>query len=331
MYRQPLKPIAILGAGSWGTALALYLARCGQEVRIWSIESAEITAMLTEKANNRYLPGYSLPISKQIHPTVDLAEALDNVDDIMMVVPSVGFRQTLLFIKPLIRPSVRIICATKGLDLETGQLLNQVTEDILGTEHPFAVFSGPSFAREVASGLPTTVVIASHHQDYILEVMERFNSTLFRLYPSDDVIGVEVGGVVKNVIAIATGISDGMGFGANARSALITHGLAEMIRLGVALGGKEKTFLGLAGLGDLVLTCTDHQSRNLRLGIKLGEGCDLKDAMHAIGQVVEGKRNAELLANLAQRLGVHMPICKTVWRILHGQCRATDVVEQLLF
>lgn len=253
---QPVRPIAILGAGSWGTALALYLSRRGQTVKIWSVEPAEIEAMLKEKANNRFLPGFTLP--ETIQPTADLAQAVKDVDDIVIVVPSAGFRSTLTLLKPILSSKARIICASKGLDTETGQLLGDIAEEILGKKHLFAVLSGPSFAREVAAGLPCAVVIASHDKHLLSDLTARFNSPLFRIYTSDDVTGVEFGGVAKNVIAIATGISDGMELGANARSALITRGLAEIIRLGKALGGKLETFVGLSGLGDLILTCSDN-------------------------------------------------------------------------
>ncbi|MBX3709844.1 MAG: NAD(P)-dependent glycerol-3-phosphate dehydrogenase [Gammaproteobacteria bacterium] len=328
MQAQPLKPITILGTGSWGTALALYLARRNQVVNMWSIEPSEITAMLSDRANNRYMPGFSLPDC--IRPTANLAEAVQDVDDIIVVVPSVGFRQTLTLLRSYLKPTQQIICATKGLDAETGQLLSEVSEEVLGNDYPFAVLSGPSFAREVAAGLPCAVVIASHHTELLSELSQRFNSSLFHIYTSYDVIGVEIGGVAKNVIAIATGIFDGMELGANARSALITHGLAEIIRLGTALGGQLETFIGLAGLGDLILTCSDNQSRNRRLGLAIGRGQNIQEAEREVGQVVEGKRNAELIAKLAKRHGVDMPICNTIWQILRGTCTAKEAMDILL-
>lgn len=325
---QQLKPITILGAGSWGTAIALYLARRGQTVRIWSIEKSEIDAMLADNANNRYMPGFNLPDS--LHPMADLAEAVQGVDDVMVVVPSAGFRHTLTLLKPLIGQHVRITCAAKGLDTETGQLLGNVAEEIMGKERPFAVLSGPSFAREVAAGLPCAVVIASHHKTLAAELKQRFNSPIFRIYTSNDVTGVEVGGLAKNVIAIATGISDGMELGSNARSALITRGLAEIIRLGTALGGKTETFIGLSGLGDLILTCSDNQSRNRRLGLAIGKGQDIAAAEREIGQVVEGKRNAELVSKLAKKHGIDMPICEIMWQILQGKLQAKEAIDILL-
>lgn len=328
MAGQTLKPITILGAGSWGTALALTLARRGQTVRLWSYEISEIAALLAERANNRYLPGFPFP--ECIIPTANLAEAVKDIDDILVVVPSIGFRDTITILKPLIDDHVRITSATKGLDEETGELPNEMVEDVLGKNRSFAVLSGPSFAREVAAGLPAAVVIAGKDKTMVNDLTERFNCAHFRVYPSDDIVGVELGGVVKNVIAIATGISDGMELGANARSALITRGLAEIIRLGTAMGGKIETFIGLSGMGDLILTCSDNQSRNRRMGLALGQGKGIAEAEAAIGQVVEGKRNAELILHLAERYNVEMPICQAVWDILQGKLATKDGADRLL-
>jgi glycerol-3-phosphate dehydrogenase (NAD(P)+) len=325
---KPLKPITIVGAGSWGTALALYLARRDQHVRLWSIDQSEVQAMLNDQANQRYLPGFTFPTC--LEPVIDLTEAVQGVEDVLVVVPSIGFRNTLSLLKPLVGPNVRIICATKGLDAETGQLLSEIVEEILGKNCKFAILSGPSFAREVAAGLPCAVVIASNDNALLAELSQRFNSSIFRIYTSNDVVGVEFGGVAKNVIAIATGISDGMELGANARSALITRGLAEISRLGLALGGKLETFVGLSGLGDLILTCSDNQSRNRRLGLAIGKGRNIQEAEKEIGQVVEGKRNAELVLKLAQQHGISMPICETMVLILEGQLSAQEAMQSLL-
>lgn len=328
MDGQRFKPITLLGAGSWGTALGLYLSRRGQTVRVWSIETTEINAMQTERENTRYLPGYPLPDC--FHPIADIKEAVSGVDDILVVVPSVGFRQTLLTIKPLIQPSTRIICATKGLDMERGQLLSEVVADVLGDAYPFAMISGPSFAKEVAAGMPTAVTIASQNTALLKDLTDRFTSDIFQVDLSDDITGVEIGGVIKNVIAIATGISDGLGYGANTRSAIITRGLAEIMRLGVVLGGKKETFLGLSGLGDLILTCSDNQSRNKRLGLALGKGQDIKAAEKEIGQAIEGKRNAELVVKLAKQHNIAMPVSETVWEVLQGKLQANEVIPRLL-
>lgn len=322
------KPIAVLGAGSWGTALALYLSRRGQFVRIWSIEAAEISAMRLEKANNRYLPGIVLP--DLIFPTASLEEAVKDIDSVIMAVPSVGYWDTLKSLKQFITPKTIIINASKGLDAKRGQFPNEMVETALGKNIKFAVLSGPSFAREVADGLPCAVVIASTHKNLLNSLVQRFDSPIFRVQTSNDVIGVEIGGIVKNVIAIATGLADGMALGANTRSALITFGLQEIIRFGTALGGKIKTFVGLSGIGDLMLTCMDNQSRNRRLGLLIGQGRSIEDAEREIGQAVEGKRNAELIVKLAKRYHVQMPICEAISKLLQGKVSAKEVM-QLVF
>lgn len=314
MTTKPQNPIAILGAGAWGSALALYLARRGQTVHLWSIEVPQVKAMIAERTNNQYLPGHPFP--NTIHPTDNIAEAVKTTHDILIAVPSVGYRDTLTLLKPLISDSHRFLCVTKGMDMETGQLLHATMREILGPKHPYAVLSGPSFAKEVADGLPTAVVIASHDQAFAQDLKERFFGPLLHIDLSTDVIGVEIGGIVKNVMAIAVGMLDGMNLGANARSTLITRGLNEMITLGVAVGGHTKTFEGLSGLGDLILTCTDNLSRNRRFGLALGKGADKDHAEREIGQVVEGKRNAELIVQLARQHSIHLTICETVLGIL---------------
>lgn len=324
---KKFKPIAILGAGSWGTALALHLSKQGQKVHLWSFDSNEIIALSNDRMNKQFLPGF--PFTDLIHPIAELSEALLEVEDIIMAVPSHGYRNTLKLLKPLMTPSMRITNVSKGLDAESGQLLNAIVEEVLGKDCQFAILSGPSFAREVAAGLMTSVVIASKHRKFKNDLMKRFNSENFRTYPSDDVIGVELGGVIKNILAIAIGLSDGMQLGANFRSALLTHGLAETLQLGVALGGKPKTFIGLAGLGDLILTSLDDQSRNRRLGLKLGQGINPKAAEHEIGQAVEGKRNAELIVKLAQQHNVSMPICESVHKILQGEITTKEAIEKM--
>lgn len=328
MNNPNLKPIAVLGAGSWGTALALYLSRLGQPVRLWAHDRDSIQTMQTERVNRRYLPDFTFPDC--LEPVVDLTKALSDVQDILIAVPSSAFHELLIKLKPLLSSNARIVWATKGLDPETGQLLHDVALEVLGKNHAYAVISGPSFAKEVAAGLPTAVVIACQNNAFADDLVKRFNSTLFRVYSTKDIIGVETGGIVKNVLAIATGISDGMNFGANARSALITRGLAEMTRLGLALGGQAETFVGLSGIGDLVLTCTDNQSRNRRFGLALGLGKQSEEAEREIGQVVEGKRNAELIIQLAKKYSINMPIVEAVWDILSNKFTAVEAMRQLL-
>lgn len=322
------KPIAILGAGSWGTALALYLSRRGREVRIWSVDASEIEAMLAEGCNNRFMPGFNFP--SELKPTLQLNDALDGVDDVIVVVPSVGFKNVLTALKPHLHSHLHVICASKGLDSETGELLGDMARHVLGDTVHFAVLSGPSFAREVAAGLPTAVVIASKDPTLAQSLKEQFDSDIFHIDISDDVVGVEVGGVVKNVIAIATGIVDGLQLGSNTRSAVMTRGINEIARLGVALGARYETFMGLAGLGDLILTCSDDQSRNRRLGLAIGKGKAIQEAEKEIGQVVEGKRNAESVALLAEHHKVDMPVCRTVLDILQGRIKASEAIRQLL-
>jgi glycerol-3-phosphate dehydrogenase (NAD(P)+) len=319
---------AILGAGSWGTALALHLSRLGQPVQLWTMDAEHAAAMQAERENKRYLPALTFPPA--LHPTADLHRAVFEVRDILIAVPSAGFRSTLTQLKPFLRPDARIYSATKGLDDKTGQLLHEVVEEIVNNTYPYAVLSGPSFAREVAIGLPTAVVIASRDPVFGKDLSNRFNSTTFRVYLSSDITGVEICGSIKNVLAIATGISDGMGFGANARSALITRGLAEVVRLGLALGGQLETFMGLAGMGDIILTCTDNQSRNRRFGLALCKGLNTSDAAREIGQVIEGQRNAELIMQLAVKHRIEMPITAAVCGVLQGQLSPQEAMQDLL-
>ncbi|MEO7558061.1 MAG: NAD(P)H-dependent glycerol-3-phosphate dehydrogenase, partial [Gammaproteobacteria bacterium] len=252
-------PIAVLGAGSWGTALALLLARNGQSVVLWGRDAAFMAQLASARTNARFLPGLHFPAALQI--SSDLQHVFAPSPDILLAVPSHGFRETLQIIKPHINSSACVAWATKGFDPGSGRLLHRIAAELLGDNQPVAVISGPTFAREVASGAPTAVTVGSQFPGCAKALAARLHNDSFRAYTSDDITGVEVGGAVKNVLAIAAGIADGLGLGANTRAALITRGLAEMMRLGVALGGQRETMMGLAGLGDLVLTCTDDQSR----------------------------------------------------------------------
>lgn len=321
-------PIAVLGAGSWGTALALLLARNGQRVRLWGRDKTIMHAAAQQRRNPRYLSDLTLPDS--LEPTSDLAYAVGAARDILVTVPSSAFRSTLQIIKPLLCGDARVLWATKGLEQGSCGLLHQVVADVLGNAIPTAVISGPSFASEVAHGLPTAVTVASLDSVFAQDIVRAFHSRTFRAYTTDDVIGVEIGGALKNVLAIAAGISDGLGFGANARSALITRGLAEMVRLGVALGGRRETLMGLSGLGDLILTCTDNQSRNRRLGLTLGQGKTLEHALQSIDQVVEGVQTAREVYELARSHGVDMPIANQVYAVLYASLTPRDAVSLLL-
>ncbi|MDX3773215.1 NAD(P)H-dependent glycerol-3-phosphate dehydrogenase [Chromatiaceae bacterium AAb-1] len=308
--------ITVLGAGSYGTALAICLARNGNVITLWGRSEDDMTQMAQQRVNSRYLPEIRLPDTLQV--TADLAAAVSACRDILLVVPSHAFADTLHQIKPYLAEDARVAWATKGLEPETGRLLQDVAREILGDKVSLAVFSGPTFAREMASGLPTAISLSSTDPDFIRELSDLLHcAKSFRVYTNADFIGVQLGGAVKNVIAIGAGMADGIGFGANARTALITRGLAEMSRLGAALGAQKETFMGMAGLGDLVLTCTDNQSRNRRFGLLLGQGKAVDEAMKSIGQVVEGYRNAKEVFNLAQRVGVEMPITEQIYKVLY--------------
>lgn len=263
-------PVAVLGAGSWGTALAIQFARSGRPTRLWGRDSARLAAMAQGRRNDRYLAAGIFPQS--LTPEPELAAALRGACDVLIAVPSHAFRTLLGAVAPLLTPEIRLAWATKGFELPSGLLPHQVAREVLGPARAVAVLSGPTFAREVGAGLPTAMTIASTDAAFAKALAQDLSSTQFRAYTSTDIAGVEVGGAVKNVLAVGAGLSDGLGFGANTRVALITRGLAEMMRLGVALGAQRDTFMGLAGLGDLVLTCTDDQSRNRRFGLELAAG-----------------------------------------------------------
>jgi glycerol-3-phosphate dehydrogenase (NAD(P)+) len=309
-----LNPMAVIGAGSWGTALAIQCARAGHPTRLWGRDAALVESMRVARRNARYLPDAEFPPS--LEPVADLSEALAGVRDALVAVPSHAFRATLLRIEPLLGAQARIAWASKGFEMSTGLLPHEVAREVFGPR-PGAVLSGPTFAREVGAGLPTAMTVASRDADFAKELALRLSGPEFRAYTQSDIIGVEVGGAVKNVIAIGSGIADGMGFGANTRVALITRGLAEMTRLGLRLGAQRDTFMGLAALGDLVLTCTDDQSRNRRLGLALGRGQSPEEALREIGQVVEGVTAASAVRKVAERVGVEMPICLEVHRVMH--------------
>jgi glycerol-3-phosphate dehydrogenase (NAD(P)+) len=321
-------PITVLGAGSWGTALAIQFARAGKPTRLWGRDAAQLADMRSARRNRRYLPDAPFPDALQIADTLDAA--LADVSDVLVAVPSSGFRPMLSELALRLTPDVRIAWATKGFELGTGLLPHQVAYEVLGIRYTTAVLSGPTFAKEVGAGLPTAMVVASADDAFAMRVADDLASPGFRTYVSTDIVGVEIGGAVKNVIAIGAGLSDGLGFGANMRVALITRGLAEMTRLGVALGARERTFMGLAGLGDLVLTSTDDQSRNRRCGLALARGLSANEAMREIGQVVEGYHAARVLRNVALRLQLDLPICEGLCRILFDGADAREVVRELM-
>jgi len=320
-------PVAVLGAGSWGTALAIQLARSGP-VRLWGRDPALLLAMSKARENTRYLPGIRLPDYLSVEP--DLVAALSGADDVLVVVPSHALRETLWRIAPMLQSNRRVAYACKGFDPESGQLPHQVAAEVFGDDISVAALSGPTFATEVAAGLPTAIVAASSDATFAADLVSALHGDRFRAYTSDDLVGVEVGGAVKNVIALAAGMGDGLGFGANARAALITRGLAEIVRLGTVLGGRQETFLGLTGIGDLVLTCTDDQSRNRRLGLALARGETRDRAQEVIQQVTEGVSAAREVMRLAQQHQVDMPICEQVHAVLFEGRTPMDAFAALM-
>lgn len=321
--------ITVLGAGSWGTALAVQFARTGRPTVLWGRAEDEPERLARERCNQRYLPDVEFPPALAVEP--DLAKAVAASEDILVVVPSSALRAVLTQLKPLLQPGARVAWATKGFELATGKLPHQVALEVLGPDIPVAVLSGPTFAREVGAGkLPTAIAVASPNEKFARELAHSLTTPTFRAYLQPDIIGVEVGAAVKNVIAIAAGAADGLGFGANTRVFLITRGLAEMVRLGMALGAQRETFMGLAGLGDLVLTCTDNQSRNRRFGMAVAQGKTAAEAMREIGQVVEGYHAARAVWQVAQKLGVDMPITEAVYRVAHEGVPLATVTQALL-
>lgn len=319
---------AVLGAGSWGTALAVQLGRHGAPITLWGRNPADLAAIGRHRVNARYLPGIEL--SASIAVDHDLDRVVRHHRDFLVCVPSHAFRSTLAAIRPGLAADARVAWATKGFEHDTGRLPHEVAREELGAGIPMAVLSGPTFAREVGAGLPTAMTIAASEPSFAVAMATRLSDRAFRAYTTGDMVGVEVGGAVKNVLAIGAGMSDGLGFGANARIALITRGLAEMSSLGTALGGDMLTFMGLSGMGDLVLTCTDDQSRNRRFGLAIAHGEAPEDAARSIGQVVEGRFAAAAVRMVARRLDVEMPISEQVYRVLEEGVPPRDAAMALL-
>ena len=317
--------VAILGAGSWGTAVALHIANSGKHVLLWARDKQHVHDMVSERCNRRYLP--QVPFPPQLEPTADLVDCVHRAAEIIIAVPSHAFASLL---KKLPKPAHGLSWITKGIDPNTHKLLSELVTEQWGPDFPMAVISGPSFAKEVAQGLPTALVIASNDAPYQQSIQTILHEKNMRVYLTDDLPGVQLCGAVKNILAIACGISDGLHYGANAKAALITRGLAEMSRLGLCLGARQETFMGLAGVGDLVLTCTDDQSRNRRFGLLLGQGVVPNTAEKNIGQVVEGKHNVAQICALALQHQIEMPICDEVNALLQGKRTLKEAVAHLL-
>lgn len=322
--------IAVIGAGSWGTALAKLLGDKGKQVALWGHRPEHVEPMARFRENKVYLPGFFLP--KNIHITSRIEEAIEGATLIVMVVPSHVFRGVFSILCPLLQPDTYIVSAAKGIENESLMTMIQVMEDILAVDAMvnLGVLSGPSFAKEVAGGTPTAVTVAAKTKEIALSFQEAFSTELFRVYTSTDIIGLELGGPLKNIVAIAAGICDGLGYGTNTRAALITRGLAEITRMGVAMGAEPLTFAGLAGLGDLVLTCTGDLSRNRQVGWMLGRGKKLDDILAEMNMVAEGVKTTKSAWRLAAQLQVDMPILEQIYKVIYENKSCADAVTDLL-
>ena len=318
--------IAVLGAGAWGTAIGIVLA-ARHQVRLWARDAAFAESLRAERRNRRYLPNFPIPAA--LEPTGDLGRALDGAELMLAAVTVGGLRATLQAVRAA-GGRAPLVWLCKGFESGEARLPHQVCAEELAPDIPRAVLSGPSFAEEVAKGLPAALTLASTDGAYAREAARALHGTPLRIYPSEDVVGVEAAGAVKNVMAIAAGISDGLELGLSARAALITRGLAEIMRLGVALGGRAETFMGLAGAGDLVLTCTGDLSRNRRVGLALARGAALPEVLAGLGHTAEGVLTARAVAGLAAKLGIEMPITRAVCRVLDDSGQARAAVQELL-
>jgi glycerol-3-phosphate dehydrogenase (NAD(P)+) len=322
--------VAVIGAGSWGTALSLALSNIGHAIHLWAYEDKVVESIRTHRENRIFLPGIQLPDG--IFVTTSLSEAVQKAEFVLTVVPSHICRSLYEQLLPDLRPEMIFVSATKGLDVESRMRMSEVIRSVVGPSFSprLTVLSGPSFAREVARGDPTAVVVASQKPDLAQYVQKEFSSKNLRLYTSSDEVGVELGGAIKNVIALAAGVIEGLGLGNNPKAALITRGLAEMTRLACACGGRSETLAGLAGMGDLVLTCTGSLSRNRRVGVELGKGRKLPEIMQSMQEVAEGVKTTEAAVSLARRYGIEMPITQQVQRILQDQISPLDAIRELM-
>jgi glycerol-3-phosphate dehydrogenase (NAD(P)+) len=319
--------VAVLGAGSWGTALAAVLARNGVATTLWGRDADAIAQMRVGRHNTRYLPELELPSTLEV--SADLAACVSAAQVVLIVTPSHAFAELLAQIAPHFPRTAGLAWATKGFDPPTGKFLHEIAAERLPGV-PAAIVTGPSFAREVAQGLPTAVTVHSAEAAFAQQMAELLHTPYFRAYTGADMIGAELGGAMKNVLAVATGVADGMQLGLNARAGLITRGLNEMLRLGAAIGARAETLMGLAGLGDLVLTCTGDLSRNRRLGLALGRGVALKQAVAEIGQVVESVETADNVLRLAQKHALDLPIAAGVQRVLREEVTPVEALRELL-
>ncbi|MBR5229948.1 MAG: NAD(P)H-dependent glycerol-3-phosphate dehydrogenase [Firmicutes bacterium] len=322
-----MKKIGVIGAGSFGTALAIILAKKGNQVTLWARNTCQIEEMKESRENKKYLPEVLLP--ETIDYTSELELAVKDKDYLLFAVPAQSFRSVLKEAEKYFNHDVPVINVAKGIEKGTLKRLSQVAEEVMA-DVKYVALSGPSHAEEVAREMPTTVVAACADHDLAVEVQNLFNTDRFRVYTNEDLTGVELGGALKNIIALGAGISDGMGFGDNAKAAMMTRGITEMTRLGLALGADMSTFSGLAGIGDLIVTCTSMHSRNRRCGILIGQGTAPAEATKEIGMVVEGISTAEAAYALARECAIEMPITENIYRIIHGEIDACQAVDYLM-
>lgn len=318
--------IAVLGAGSWGTALAIQLARNRMQVKLWGYDAEHVSRLRALRENTDYLPGFTLADS--IEPVASLDAAVEQAPYLLVVIPSKDFRDLLQQLKPLVDDDKMLFWASKGFEIETGKLLHEVVAEELPIRR-YGVVSGPTFATEVARGMPAAIACAGNDPQSSETFAALLRGHHFRAYTSNDIVGVELGGALKNVLAIAVGISDGLGFGANTRAALMTRGLSEIMHLGTRLGARRETLMGLAGLGDIILTCTDDQSRNRRFGLAIGKGKSIPQAEIEVGQTVEGLRAARAIYHKSKQLGLELPIIDEVYHVLYDDKNPHDAVRDL--
>ena len=320
--------ITILGAGAWGTALGIHFAKHNHQIAMWTHNAEHAQAMQQSRENERYLPNFRLPDNLNVY--ADMSEALRDSELVLVVTPVVGLRSSVEQLKQHGGGHLSILTACKGFELDTGLLTFQVVQEVLPENPRIGVLSGPSFAQELAQQLPCAVCLASQNEAWLHELVQELNTNVMRLYANSDVIGVSVGGAVKNIMAIATGLSDGLNYGLNARAALVTRGLAEITRLAVAMGAHTKTMMGLAGMGDLILTCTGALSRNRKVGLGLAEGKTLHQVLKEIGHVAEGVPTIEEVHNAAAKYQIDMPITDMLYQLVRNELAANDVVERLM-
>lgn len=322
-----MKKIGLIGAGSWGTALAITLAGKGHEVRIWDLDETHLKELAENRENVRYLPGIKFPDTLNVKDSVK--ETLEGRDIVLFSAPAQHFRSALTGAKEYLTKEMVVVNVAKGIEQGSLMRMSEIALEI-APDMKYVALSGPSHAEEVGKAMPTTVAVASTNPEYAKYIQEEFSTERFRVYTSYDVVGLELGGALKNIIALGAGISDGMGFGDNAKAALMTRGLAEMKRLGLKLGADPQTFLGLAGVGDLIVTCTSMHSRNRRCGIMIGEGMNPKEATEKVGMVVEGMFTAIAAKELAMKVDVDMPITESINDVIDGKISAKEAVEYLM-